>query len=592
MGMSKQKQLNEKYAELVALKGNSEALYNSLEKVWAENRSNKEDDLLAKLIIKLNKDADVDFCALFCSAIENSKHRVFNILDILKDTLSELNLTSDGLLTLFEKVYQETQNDMMASVQYEPLKALVEKQSDFCRELLDKLLTSEKDFITNYISVLYQEFFKRTPGAIHKELCDLKDSERENIIFAVVNALSNLPYEEKEYKPFLDETLSVYEYIDNRGLPNTARCLADSYGRLIKHKPEVVSKLSNYLKLDNPEIDYMVSRVLMLNLEVFVKEPWFEDLFFPLSRTKIQHQGIIRNLDFILHGLIAKCDKPELAIGFFEKWVIDSDYQIKTERLDKMFMSTFPDFVRDKKRLHALVTNFFNHENPKIHGAVSEIISYCKLHKIQDVRLEKSILKSLDDQDVVFIARKILGYTIDAQIQCSLVFSILDKSVTSKAVQNIVYDVFTQHIGKGYPGSTIEFLEGQKKKTKSKVKLELTDKIITHIKSWRDVYKDLPRLKETMPPSQQSRRIMREEARVMGQSMKEAQKDSIINQICRVVPMKYGSGTFSYFDGNYTPVSKLGSHSISEQLPFSLSTHIVKFTMEINDFRRAKRGQK
>lgn len=590
--MSKQKKFNEKYAEFITLIENSEDLYNLLEKVWAENRSDKEDDLLAKLIIKLNKSADVDFCALFCRAIENSQHRVFKIIDMLKDTLSELNLTSDGLLTLFEKVYQETQNDMMASVQYEPLKALVEKQPDFCRELLDKLLTSEKDFVTNYISVLYQEFFKRNPGAVHKELCDLKDGKNENITFAVINALSNLPYEEEEYKPFLGETLKVYEYIDNSSLPNTVRCLTESYGRLIKYKPEVVSKLSNYLKLDNPDIDYMVSRVLMLNLEMFVKEPWFEDLLFPLSRTKIQHQGTIRNLDFILHGLIVKCDKPELAIGFFEKWVIDSDYQIKSERLDKMFMSTFPDFVRDKKRLHVLVTNFFNHENPKVHGAVSEIVSYCKLHNIQDVRLEKSTLKALNDQDIVYIVRKILGYTMDAQIQCSLVFSILDKSVKNEAVQRLVYDVFTQHIGKDYPGSTIEFLESQTKKTKSKIKLDLIDKIITHIKSWRDAYKDLPRLKETMPPSQQSRRIMREEARLMGQSMKEAQKDSIINQICRVVPMKYGGGTFSYLDGNYTSVSKLGSHSISEELPFSLSTHIVKFTMEINDFRRAKRGQK
>ena len=588
--MSTQEEFNKKYAEFVSLRERPEELYVLLEKVWVENRSDKEDGLLAKLIIKLNKEVGVDFCAVFSGAIENAKHRVFNIIDMLKNTLSDLNLTSDGLLTLFQKVYQETQNDMMASVQYELLKALVEKQPDFCRELLGKLLTSEKDFVTNYTSVLYQEFFKRNPGATHKELCDLKDSENENIIFAVVNALSNLPYEDEEYKPFLDETLSIYEYIDNRGLPNTARCLADSYGRLIKHKPEVVSKLSNYLKLDNPEIDYMVSRVLMLNFEMFAREPWFKDILFPLSRTKIQHQGIIRNLDLIMHGLIVKCDKPELAIGFFEKWVIDSDYQIKTERLDKMFMSTFPDLIRNKKRLHALVTNFFNHENPKIHGVVSEIISYCKLHKIQDVRLEKSILKSLDDQDVVYIVRKILGYTIDAQIQCSLVFSILEKSVRSTAVQSIVYDVFTQHIGKAYPGSTIGFLESQRTQTKSKIKIEQIDKIITHIKSWRDVYKDLPRLKETMQPSQQSRRIMREEARVMGQVMKEAQKDSIFNKICCVVPMKYGSGTFSYFDSNYTPVSKLGSHSFSEELPFSLSTHIVKFTMEINNFRRAKRG--
>ena len=58
----------------------------------------------------------------------------------------------------------------------------------------------EKDFVTNYISVLYQEFFKRNPGAVHKELCDLKDGKNKNITFAVINALSNLPYEEEEYK--------------------------------------------------------------------------------------------------------------------------------------------------------------------------------------------------------------------------------------------------------------------------------------------------------------------------------------------------------------------------------------------------------
>ena len=590
--MSKQNSLDEKYSELASLRNKPEKLFIGLQEIWLQRQDNVEDNYANKLIVRLNKGAGIDICEIFNAAIEKDTQRVFNVVFMLKNTLSEMSLVSNTLICLLEKIYNGMLDDYMSYMQYEPLKGLVKQQPTYSRELLDKLLISEKDFVTNYISVLYQEFFKISPNAIQKELCDLKDSENENIIFAVVNALSNLPYGEEQYKPFLDKTLSVYEYIDNRGLPKTAQCLADSYGRLIKHKPEVVRKLSNYLKLNNPDIDYMVSQVLMLNLEVFVKEPWFEDLLLPLSRTKIQHQDIIRNLDFILHGLIVKCDEPELAIDFFEKWVIDSDYQINTERLDKMFMSTFSGFVRDKKRLHALVTNFFNHENPKIHGAVSEIISYCKLHKIQDVRLEKNILKPLNEQDVVFIVRKILGYTIDSQIMCSLVLSILDKSVKSKAVQNIVYDVFTQHIGKNYASSAIDFLEGQEKKTNSKVKLELIDKIIRHIKSRREVYKDLPRLKETMPPSQQSRRIMREQGRVIGRAMKEARKDSIVSQVCRIVPMKYGDGTFSYIDSNFTPVSKLGSHSISEELPFSSSTHIVKFTMEINDFRRAKRGQK
>lgn len=315
--MSKQKDFNKKYAELVSLKEDSEKLYALLEKIWADSRNGNEDDLLAKLIIKLNKDAEIDFCIVFYDAIIKSKHRVFNVIDMLKKTLPELNLTSDALLSLFEKVYEETQNDMLASVQYDPLKALVEKQPDFCRELLDKLLTSDKNFVTNYISVLYQEFFKNSPTLIHEELCNLKDSENENIIFSTVNAMSNLPYDQKEYKPFLDKTLNVYEYIDNRNLPNIPQCLADSYGRLIKYKPEVISKLSGYLKLNNPEIDYVVSRLLMLNLETFVKKPWFTDLLMPLSRTKIQHQGIIRNLDFILHGLLTKCNEPELTIEFF-----------------------------------------------------------------------------------------------------------------------------------------------------------------------------------------------------------------------------------------------------------------------------------
>ena len=588
--MSKQKQFNEKYAELAALKENSEELYALLEKIWAESRTDKEDDLLAKLIIKLNKEAKVDFCKVFNDVISKSKHTVFNVIDMFKDTLSELDLDSDGLLALFERLYEDTQNDMLASAQYKPLKELVNKQPSFCRKLLDKLLETDKNFVTNYISVLYQEFFKSDPDSIHKELCKLKNSKNENIMFAVVNALSNLPYQQKKYKPLLDKTLDVYEYIEKRNLNNMEQCLADSYGRLIKHRAKLVSKLSDYLKINNPEIDFVVSRLLMLDIEKFVKKSWFKKLLMPLSRTKIQHQGTIRNLDFIMYGLLKKYDEPELAIEFFEKWVIESDYEPKSERSDKMFVSTFPELVKDSSQLQILVTNFFNHENPKIHGAVAEIINYCRLHKIENVRLDKAILKTLDDNDVLYVVRKILGYTMDPQIQFSLVYSILDKSVQNKAVQSIVYNVFIQQLGKDYPGSSIEFLEAQKKKTKSKTRIKIIDDIVASIKSYREKYKKLPRLKETMPPSQQSRRIMREEARVMGQSMEEAQKNSIINLFTKV-PMKYGGGTISYIDDNYTAISKLGSYSTSMELPFPLSTHLVKYTMEIADFRRAKRGQ-
>lgn len=569
-------------------KDNHKEFFEELFRIWQEEYQH-ENKTLPALVIQLNKEDGIDFCQLAVDAM-NDNFRCFDAIHIFENTLSDMNLNLDSVLRLAESLFNGMQGDMVACIQFKPFEDLIAKQPEFARNLLTELLKQDKPYIAGYVSSLYKKFSKGNEQQIHKELCDLKDHESKYVLMAIADVLSELGYETTEQKKLITKTLSVFDELENKNIDEVNRILMFAYANLIGKTEIATDKLINFSKSDQLLLQGETSQTLLRLQEKHGNEGWFSKSLLNLSKTSCRHKGIIDNIDYVLAGLIEKNNNWDLAEKFFVEWLIKSDYSGNERTLYRIFDSTFPAFVNKRDLFSELLTRFFNHDDFRIHNAAAEITSYCQLHKVNDLKLDKTILKKLSYDDCLFIYRKILGYVIAPEYLCSLCFSILDGFPKDKNIQSLIYIIFSSHIGDNHPGRTAGFLKKALSVTKNTGKKKIASQVIEDIETYHERRDELPRLKELAPARQRSLKIFRESAKKMSAAMEEAQKDSIVSMIATKIIMKQGTGSFHFMGGAYSEISKMGKFSQEIEIPHSEVTHPVDAALERMNFRLAKRG--
>jgi len=112
---------------------------------------------------------------------------------------------------------------------------------------------------------------------------------------------------------------------------------------------------------------------------------------------------------------------------------------------------------------------------------------------------------------------------------------------------------------------------------------------ITEIKNRIDTLNALPRLAELRPPPRIQREFAKARDKQMSASMEEAQKGSIMRQLCTEVPLKAGVGSFSFRDGVYGEPTYMKSISHSVSLPMRVAFDSVGYDLHLYSMRIAKR---
>ena len=565
--------------------------YAALYQIKLKSRNNESDlEEFIQTLIELHNSKRVDLCLRAIEAVQQEIN-VFQITNIIEDVIPQLDLQKDTFIKLLETLFNGNKSTSNNYILYTAVEKLVENQNDFSREVLDALLDCDQPFVFGYISEFFHFLSKPDANAIHKELIHLKEHSSIFVIKAVVIALSNINYEHLDAEHSLIETFDTYEYIKKRNLPEIDYWIVTAYGNLLNTSELASNKLIEYSDNYSTEVDYALSNVLQRSIDGYCEELWFETVLMQLARTKYTDIRTIENIDFVLSQLIRK-DKSDLAEKFFISWVITSNYKKVEfeERLDKLFDSTFVAFVSHKTKFQKILTRLFNHDSSHVHWAASELVSYCMIHGIKTLSFDKEELSMLEYQDIKYIGRKVLGYLIHCEMICSLTFSLLDASIRNKKIQALVYTIFNDHIAHDYTASSIAFLKEVVANTKSKIKKQLATQLISNSEQFLEALNSLPRIKEIIPPSQESRIVMKEQAKIMARSIDEAQKDLIFRQICTTLILKQGKGSFTYHNGDYTTPSQLSSISHEMEIPISERNYPVSAFIQSVGFRNAKRG--
>lgn len=245
-------------------------------RIWREEYQ-MESKTLPKLILKLNRDGDIDFCQLAVDAM-NDNFRCFDAIHIFEDTLSDMNLNLDSVLRLAESMFEGMQNDMAAYTQFKLFDDLLVKQPQFTRTLLAELLKQDKPYIAGYISSLYKKLSKDNEPDIHNELCALKDHKSKYVLMALADVLSELDYTKPKNKNLIKKTLDVFDGLEKKNIEEINRILIFSYSNFLDYVETAKDKLIYFSKSDQLLLKGATSQVLFRLQKKHGNEEWFSEV--------------------------------------------------------------------------------------------------------------------------------------------------------------------------------------------------------------------------------------------------------------------------------------------------------------------------
>ena len=291
-----------------------------------------------------------------------------------------------------------------------------------------------------------------------------------------------------------------------------------------------------------------------------------------------------------MRQLIADEGQEQLAISCFTDWFKTNAKDMpKDKSVVKLFESTVAALAKHIQLLSQVITDWFLSDDKQLAKTAAGILSYLWAHGFKNPEFSVPILDTLEERDLLFLARRILGF-VTMETSFSLTLSILKTRDAPKRAFGVVYALSVDELGKDYPDSTIATLEKAASLKTDPEWLAYYSKAKEAIKKRLDELEALPRLAELKPQPHLVRQFAKARAEQMRDTAEEAQKGSIIRQIATEIPIKAGHGWFSFRDGNYTETYQMQSFSQSISLPRRYVLDEVGYETFLLGLRLAKRS--
>jgi len=289
--------------------------------------------------------------------------------------------------------------------------------------------------------------------------------------------------------------------------------------------------------------------------------------------------NIIYNIGYVLKEFL-KNDNYIIIKKFLFKWIEEGNL---SEISSKGVLSTFNGEFQKHELFSKFVTESLVYENSNLHKVIADLVE-------DGIKLDIDVMQTFSIDDYLYVCRKILGYFYKFDTINTMIFSILSVDGLSDEVKGLVINILINYIGKNYSYDTLKYFKALDEIELNNNEKETKNKIIKVLEKRNKQIKALPILKELTPHSQQNRIISRTQI-TMAQVMKELEKDSFLSQTTTIIPTCCGRGWFSEFEGTFTDVSYIQSHSHSIRMPTATRTHFVDYELERFNFRIVKKGQ-
>lgn len=558
------------------------------------NEIEKEEMLCGQVLAALHNTGKLDAFAWGRQAIEAGVG-VFDVLHVLESAIQLFNCGKAELIfEFFCGHYEKVKNDLAQGMIYRKL---------------DPWLTGHPD-IAREINQLHQEHPMERSGSLYAcaltaiinhdfvtgyDLTLTAAQSPESLIAGPsLHALGLVDYNGPPRRLALDQTIQLCaQILRTVNHPNLETAVA-TLTRLVKFdEAATVPLLDEAAQLGAPHALYPISVLLWTEDKALRDKPWFLPLLTRLTAARAEHGGILRNIDFTLMGWVRDPKLLPSAMDFINAWIANQPADaFKQVGIADAFSSTIHRIAEIPRALNQMLTSWLLNDDQRYPFLASKLISRLRTEGLTSIALDSAMLDSLNEPDIRFLVRRMMGYLSGDKILIRLVFSLAHTRDAKTRTFGFIRSAYRQHVGYDYPHQTIEYLTGRSGDDReTKDVRRLAEEIARMMQGQLDASDALPILKEFMPSSEKSKRFTKERHRQMNEAFEEASKGSIWTQLATNIPLKAGRRTFQTIQGRYTDPMELKSMSHSVALPRSEIFDPAGSARERLLMRRAKRDE-
>ncbi|MDV3438088.1 hypothetical protein R0G64_01435 [Pseudomonas otitidis] len=534
----------------------------------------------------------VDVLLVGAQQIRSGKE-VFNILHLIEAALPYLdNLDTQSIIDLIAAKHEPTKNDMLAGAINGALERWLEKHPKVATRLhaktLESLTEATSSLLGNAIIALSKSDYSAAVAMTKGDVRSSVHMQAQVGTWTLGRLLLDENAAPKEINSVVDSVKNLIE----SNLPEIRReAIRAAVGamhrlaafdeillRLAEHgDQDVLCAAANALFLKNKEIQARG-----------ITQRWLQ----LLSALKPEFKGAIRNLDWAMSKLLSERGYVDIVLSALSQWVANHGQQ---PAVDSGIADLFDDTIHVLFSLDGtwslLLTDWLLSERREHVLALEEILTQFSVQAAKELSFDKGRLDQLSGDDLLFLARRMLGYIHDRAQLTSLALSMLQSRDVEKRIYPLLQALLVDEIGYDYPGSTVDALSKAADEVTSVSHQSFLRTAAEAISRTLELQRALPSINELRPPASLRRLLSRARAKQMANSREEASKDSIWRQIATEIPIKAGMGAFSYRDSSYGSPMKLSSISHSFELPRREVFDPIGNSLRRLEFRIAKRDE-
>lgn len=536
--------------------------------------------------------ANIDVLALGAKRIIAGEN-VFNILNLIEAALPYLKtLNVQSIVDLIEAKYDPTKNDLAAGLINGALEHWLERQPEIAYELHKKTLENLNEATSSLLGNATIAISKSDYSAA---IAISTDDLQSGILMQMQVAAWSLG------RLLLDEnpTPTEINIVSDIVIKHIASEIPEVRSEAIKaavgaiHKTAVFDEILQELaeSADQEVLCAAANALFFKSKEIQARgitQHWLQ----LLPALKPEFAGAIKHLDWAISKLLPDHEYTDIALSTLSQWITSNNRpRTKDYKITELFDDTIRVLISLEEPFSQLLTDWLMSDRPELVVGLEEILLQISTGAEKTLRFEKSRLDQLSESELLFLARRMLGFIYDQDQLTSLALSMLQSNDVEKRIYPLLGELLVNEIGYDYPGSTADALFKTADETSSKSHQAFLRAAAEEINRTLEQQMALPTINELKPPSSLRRLFNRARAKQMANSREEADKDSFWRQIATEIPIKAGMRTFSYRDSSYGASMELSSISHSFELPRREVFDPIGNSLRRIGFRIAKRDE-
>lgn len=523
--------------------------------------------------------------------------RVFDVLHAIENMLPHCDtLPVPSLIALNDAQYELTRGDMAAGVFFGKLQQWLVSHAATAQALLAALLAEPQESRGTLTGTAWMGWFTSEPAGAAQSLLN-EAGRRECPLPAVTTWIAGRMLQQasvpQELAPELDAVVLSRLASSDAAERNAALEAATGLLHLRRSFDDELKRLA--AMRDQDALGYIAITLAREDGALRAANLFFEWLT-PCKHLGAAYEGALDQLDFALSRLLqatpAECDAT---LTFLLDWIEAQPFEGPNNRqFAKLFNMSAANILNSPSLLSRVVTQWLLEDSKAPAAAVAGLLSGARHNERFELSFDAQLLGGVPDSDLLYLARRLLGYIIDAEQLLSLALSMLSVPQAQRRVFPIMPSLLGDEIGYDYPDTTIRRLQVAEQGAADPAVQTLLAEIRERIESDMARLDALPRLKELAPSPALRRAFHKERAKQMARAMADAQSKSILQQLVTTVHLKGGDRSFQYLPEvqTYTEPMQLKSMSVSFEMPRREALDPVgnAFRMHIN--RSARRDNR